>query len=237
MSPRNTLSAIFALYEKWAGEYVFACRQGCATCCTQSVTMTTLEGELIHEYLTSKRPDLLPLLASLPDNSPVPRATTNQFAAACLRGEDIADDDPGEWDLTPCVFLQEGSCTIYPVRSFMCRSFGSRVCCAEQGMAEVEPLLLTLNIIIMQCIEHLDQGRPWGNMNAVLRRIAAGKKGRGAMDRATGPVAQPIPGFLFLPEEEAALQGKLQTLLRLVNEKRQPEKKNPGQAVSKAVPG
>jgi Fe-S-cluster containining protein len=219
MSSRNTLSAIFALYEKWAGEFVFACRKGCATCCTQSVTMTTLEGELIYEYLTRRRPDLLPRLATLPDNSLVPRATTNQFADACLRGEDIAEDTGG-WDLTPCVFLQDENCTIYPVRSFMCRSFGSRIRCDEQGEAEVEPLFLTLNTVIMQCIEHLDQGRLWGNMNTVLRRIEAGKKGVETMDHATGLVAQPIPGFLFLPEEEAALQGKLQTLLRLLNEAR-----------------
>ena len=221
MSSRETLSAIFALYEEWAGEYVFACRQGCATCCTRSVTITTLEGELIHEYLAGQRLDLLPLLASLPGNSPVLQASTNQFAAACLRGEDIADD-PGGWDLAPCLFLREGSCTIYPVRPFMCRSFGSRVCCAEQGVAEVEPLFLTLNTIIMQCIEHLDQGRPWGNMNAILRRIAAGKE---ATARASGLVAQPIPGFLLLPEEETALAGKLQTLLHLLHEERQAKKK------------
>jgi Fe-S-cluster containining protein len=218
MSPRNILSTIFALYETWAGEYVFACRQGCATCCTRSVTMTTLEGELIHEYLASRRPDLLPLLAGLPDNSPVPGATTNQYAAACLRGEDIADD-PGGWDLAPCLFLQDGSCAIYPVRSFMCRSFGSLVRCEEQGVAEIEPLFLTLNTIIMQCIEHLDRGRPWGNMNAVLRGIAAGKGGKAATARG-GLVAQSIPGFLLLPEEETALAGKLQALLRLLQKER-----------------
>jgi Fe-S-cluster containining protein len=221
MPPLNTLSAIYALYETWARAYVFACRKGCATCCTQSVTVTTLEGELIHEYLTRRRPDLLPRLATLPADSPSPGATTNQFAAACLRGEDIAET-PGCWDLTPCVFLQEGSCTIYPVRSFMCRSFGSRIRCDEQGEAEVEPLFLTLNTIIMQCIEHLDQGRPWGNLNTILRRIAAGNKEKEERDHAAGLVAQPIPGFLLLPEEEAALQEKLQTLLRLLNAERQP---------------
>lgn len=232
MSRRNVLSTIFALYEKWAERYTFACREGCATCCTQSVTMTTLEGELIHEYLSRQRPDLLPLLAVLPGSSPVPASTTNQFAAACLQGGDIAEETGG-WDLTPCVFLRDGSCTIYPVRSFMCRSFGSRVRCDEQGEAEVEPLFLSLNTAIMQCIEHLDQGRPWGNMNTILRLIMAGKKRGEKIDRATGLVAQPIPGFLLLPEEEAALQGKLRTLLRLLNEERQPgerEKNNPAQS-------
>lgn len=219
MSQLNILSTIYALYEQWAKAFVFVCRKGCATCCTRSVTMTTLEGELIYEYLTRQRPDVLPRLATLPDNSPVPRTTTNQFAAACLRGEDIAEDT-GSWDLTPCVFLQDGSCTIYPVRSFMCRSFGSRIRCDEQGEAEVEPLFLTLNTVIMQCIEHLDHGRLWGNMNTVLRRIAANSKGKKTQEEYAGPVAQPIPGFLLLPREEAALREKMKILLRLLKKKR-----------------
>ncbi|HBI14305.1 MAG TPA: hypothetical protein DDY20_02100 [Desulfobulbaceae bacterium] len=236
MTPLDTLSAIFALYEKWAGTFVLACRKGCATCCTQSVTMTTLEGDLIHEFLARQRPDFIPLLAALPGNSRAPLATTNQFAAACLRGEDIAAD-PGSWDLTPCVFLRDGICSIYPVRPFMCRSFGSRVRCDEQGEAEVEPLFLTLNTIVMQCIEHLDQGRPWGNMNTVLRQKAAGKTGKETMHRAIEQMARPIPGFLLLPEEKAALQEKLQTLLHLLGQQRQPGKKEPGTGCSEAVPG
>ena len=219
MSRRNTLSAIFALYEKWAKAYAFACRKGCATCCTQSVTMTTLEGELIHEYLTRQRPDLRPLLETLPGNSPTPGTTTNQFAAACLRGEDAAEE-AGGWDLTPCVFLREGSCTIYPVRSFMCRSFGSRVRCNEHGEAEVEPLFLTLNTVIMQCIEHLDQGRPWGNMNTILRQRAVRGVGGNNEDSSPQLIAQPLPGLLLLPEEEAALRGQVQDLFRLLNEAR-----------------
>lgn len=219
MSQRTTLSAIFALHEQWAKAFAFACRKGCATCCTQSVTMTTLEGEMIHDHLTRQRPDLLPLLAILPGNGPVPAETTNQFAAACLRGED-ADADTGSWDFSPCLFLQKECCAIYPARPFMCRGFGSRVCCAEGGEAEVEGLFLSLNTVIMQCIEHLDQGRPWGNMNTILRRIAANCKGEKTQEDASGPVAQPIPGFLLLPGEEAALREKLRILLRLLKEER-----------------
>ena len=224
MSRRDTLSTIYTLYEKWAGAYTFACREGCATCCTQSVTMTTLEGELIIAYLSRQRPDLLPLLDTLPGASPAPRTTTNQFAAACLRGEDIAED-PCCWDLSPCIFLRERRCAIYPVRSFMCRSFGSRVRCEEGSEAEIEPLFRSLNTLIMQCIEHLDQGRPWGNMNTILRRIAAKNSERKNQDSRPLPIAQPLPGFLLLPEEEAALQGQIQVLFRLLNEENRATRK------------
>ena len=45
------LEKLYKAYESWTGQYRFACCRGCATCCTQSVTMTTLEGEQIIEYL------------------------------------------------------------------------------------------------------------------------------------------------------------------------------------------
>ena len=176
--------------------------------------MTTLEGELIHEYLSGQRPDLFSLLATLPAESQAPALTTNQFAAACLRGEAMAEP-PAVWDLTPCIFLRDGCCVIYPARPFMCRGFGSRVRCDLQGAAEVEPLLLTLNTVIMQCIEHLDQGRPWGNMNLILRAASAEAEGGHAPAPCDQRLAQPLPGFLLLPEEEAALAGQLRTLVHL----------------------
>jgi Fe-S-cluster containining protein len=167
----KALLKIYDLYRKWAGEFDFACEKGCATCCTQSVTMTTLEGELIYAFIRNARPELLPVLNSLPENSRTPSTTTNRFALACLQGKDI-DEENSFWNLSPCVFLKESCCSIYPVRSFMCRSFGSRVKCQDSGTAEIEPLFMTLNTVIMQCIEHLDQGRPWGNMNTILRLLA-----------------------------------------------------------------
>jgi len=218
-SPGHTLAAIYSLYAQWVKPYAFACRKGCAACCTRSVTMTTLEGEMISAYLAGQRPDLLSLLDDLPDTLPTTGPTTNQFAAACLRGEELPEE-PGHWDFTPCIFLYNGSCAIYPVRPFMCRSFGSRVRCKEGGEAEIEPLLLTLNTVIMQCIEHLDQGRPWGNMNSLLRRITAHaeKEGTGYF-LAEKTQSLPIPGFLLLPEERIALREQIAQLMRLLNGK------------------
>jgi len=208
---KKKLLQIYDHFDTWAGDFDFACTRGCATCCTQSVTMTTLEGELIADFIRTSRPELLPLLDELPRNNPETGTTTNEFAAACLRGEVIGEEAPA-WDLAPCVFLQDECCTIYPVRSFMCRSFGSRVRCDPTGTAEIEPLFLTLNTVIMQCIEHLDRGRPWGNMNAVLRSIADRK------EEAPQCLAQRIPGFLIPPEETDKLSDQLQILLHLLKE-------------------
>lgn len=214
---QKALLEIYAHYEQWARQFDFACDKGCATCCTQSVTMTTLEGELIHEYINSSKPELLSLLDCLPDDSPAPATTTNQFANTCLQGIDSEYEDQ-PWNLDPCLFLRENCCTIYPVRSFMCRSFGSRIKCAQSGSAEVEPLFLTLNTIIMQCIEHLDQGRPWGNLNTILRSLTKRKK-KGEKGRKHAALrAEPIPGFLIPPDEADKLDSQLKTLLGIVRD-------------------
>lgn len=221
MTPRESLLQIYALYDRWAGEFDLACRKGCATCCTQSVTMTTLEGELMVDYLLA-RPDLLPLPASIPGNGYAPPTTTNQFAAACLRRE-YSDEPSPAWDLAPCLFLKDNCCVVYPVRPFMCRSFGSTVRCDRTGTAEIEPFFLTLNTVILQCIEHLDRGRPWGNMYAVLRSVG---KRKADTEEITGLlIAEPIPGFFIPPDEKDRIQGCLRSLLTLLRETRGPQER------------
>jgi len=218
MNQRETRSGkallkIYRLFDGWAKDFPFACEKGCATCCTQSVTMTTLEGELVYAYLR-EHPELLPLLGQLPEDSPTPAATTNRFARACLQGEDAAEEDPA-WNFAHCIFLKKDCCVIYPVRPFMCRSFGSRVKCSESGCAEVAPLFLTLNTIIMQCIEHLDRGRPWGNMNTVLRLLTEPVSNGTSATQL--PRAEPLPGFLIPPEEEERLRTRMDALLAIIN--------------------
>lgn len=205
------LLSIYDHFEKWSESFDFACNKGCATCCTQSVTMTTLEGELIYQYLTDNKPELISLLESLPENLPTPSITTNQLARACLQKKDI-DEENTHWNLAPCLFLQNDHCAIYPVRSFMCRSFGSQIKCCESGSAEIDQLFLTLNIIIMQCIEHLDQGRPWGNLITILRSLSP----VGDHTKKQTLLAEPIPGFHILPEEADHLHQQIKTLLSII---------------------
>ena len=197
--PAAMLEVLYKAYESWTGQYQFACRRGCAACCTQSVTMTTLEGERIIEYLQENRQidNLAPMLAaSRPTTRPV--QTTNQFAADCLAQEELLPEE-GAWDFTPCIFLARNLCTVYPARPFGCRSFSSTVNCATHGCAEVAPLVITVNTVVMQIIEHLDsRGGFWGNMTDILRQLLAGKGT--AADPHLLP-ARPNPGFL-IPQEE-----------------------------------
>ena len=197
--PAAVLETLYKAYESWTGQYRFACRQGCAACCTQSVTMTTLEGERIIEYLqeNGQIDNLAPMLAaSRPTTRPV--QTTNQFAADCLAQEELLPEE-GAWDFTPCIFLARNLCTVYPARPFGCRSFSSTVNCATHGCAEVAPVVITVNTVVMQIIEHLNsRGGFWGNMTDILRQLLAGK---GTTADPHLLPARPNPGFL-IPQEE-----------------------------------
>jgi Fe-S-cluster containining protein len=214
MTARECLFKIYALHGRWAREFTLACEKGCAACCTQSVTMTTLEGELLNDFLTD-HPELLPLLEAMPGNAPAPPTTINQFAAACLLGE-YADEPLPALDLAPCVFLRDNCCTVYPARPFMCRSFGSKVRCDSSGAAEVEPFFLTLNTVILQCIEHLDLGRPWGNMYPVLSAIRRQTTNNGTEKIPGLLIAEQIQGFLIPPDEADRIHDFLQSLLAIL---------------------
>jgi Fe-S-cluster containining protein len=205
------LQAIYAFHEELLGRWAVACRQGCSTCCTQSVTMTGLEGEYLLAYLQrQQKMDILERIARPPAVGR-PQLTTNQLAAACLEGRETEQVAAG-WNLTPCPFLAKHSCMLYQARPFGCRALVSLGSCAAAGAAETPPLLLSVNIMVMQVIEHLDQGGRWGNMLEVLACLT------GSPERQEGAMPfrlllnQPCPGFLVAPEEEAEicrLQEKL----------------------------
>ena len=193
------LEALYKAYDSWTRQYQFACRERCAACCTQSVTMTTLEGERIVEYVRQSG-QLDTLAARLKASRPSmrPGQTTNQFAASCLACEEPAED-AAEWDFTPCIFLENKLCTIYPVRPFGCRSFSSTHDCNVHGSAMVAPVLITVNTVALQIIEHLNsRGGFWGNMVDILRQLLDGNESKAESHLLK---AQPNPGFL-IPQEE-----------------------------------
>lgn len=211
---KKALARISSWYEEWSRGLPLACRRGCSSCCTRSVTMTGLEGAVLREYLEQAgQASLLADLPALATGDARPLSTTNQFAAACLQGIETAGG-PECWNLASCPFLVDQACRVYPARPFGCRAFGSLARCDRSGAAEVPSLLLTVNTILLQLIEHLDQGGPWGNMFDVL---AATRKGEDGGQEETRPgllTCRPCPGFLVLPEEQGEVDHLLARLFR-----------------------
>jgi len=195
------LVGIYGATTSWLQGDGLACAKGCATCCTQSVTMTSLEGALMVEHLAAQgRLEWLQGLLEQGEFSvPRPMVTTNGFAKACMDQRSVPDEP--EWSFAPCVFLKDGICTIYEARPFGCRAFISRIDCGKSGYAEVAPHLVTLNTVVQQVIEHLAQGGVWGNMLDVLAWLLGGGQGQGVLSSLD------VPGFLVMPEEKRLVEG------------------------------
>ena len=212
INKKEQLATIYGVYSGWVESFPLACQKGCAACCTQSVTMTSLEGEMLLDFLKMQGMDnrLPDQLAQRTIGNKGIALTTNQYAKACLEQRETFENASGGWNFSPCIFLSEGVCTIYEVRPFGCRSFGSFVQCSDKTGAEMAPVHLTVNTVFTQIIEHIcSDGGYWGNMADILENLI----GKEAPNSAGNLLpAQPVPGFLLEPHEMKLLYILLKQL-------------------------
>ena len=206
MNKHLILETITAVVDNWTGSQPFACGKGCSACCTASVTITALEGEIILDYAMAQGLErwLATRLATAP-LLPPPELTWNGFAAACLLEREIIaapEADPGT-----CPWLEGGCCRIYPVRPLACRLFASTATCRPGVPATVPDWYLDAATAISQIVEHLGQKEYWGRMVDVLAALLDIGRYR-AIATHLAPVlpiqarlrtlaAQPLPGFLL----------------------------------------
>jgi len=126
------IEKIYSFYESWALKLKLACDQGCATCCTRNVTLTRAEGELILTALRQDEARLQWLTEKLPIKTEIgrPLMSTNEWARRCIEDGEMSEGLATQV-LKPCPFLDEKkSCSIYHLRPFSCRCFGSTVDCS-----------------------------------------------------------------------------------------------------------
>jgi len=169
-SPENgTIKKIYQLYENALADTDVVCRKKCADCCTCNVIVTSLETAFLVQSMDSNGlADLKQRLAEkFPGKRYIPKMTTNQFASLCVSGQEIPEEENNP-DWGKCPFLENDSCTLYPVRPFGCRSMMSQVNCRKTGYAQVPPLALTITNIFLQYIEHLDHQGLSGNLSDML---------------------------------------------------------------------
>ncbi|MCD6319106.1 MAG: YkgJ family cysteine cluster protein [Candidatus Desulfofervidaceae bacterium] len=208
----KVLKAIYEFYDNYTGESSFACTIGCTACCTQQVLITSLEGSFIISYLKEKQQLSLlnNVITELQKPHFRPLITTNELAYYCLQQKEPPEETPYASE-RPCPFLNKGRCLIYEVRPFACRSFFSQIRCDITGEARIPPLLLTINVIFNQLIEHIDVPGIYGNMIDVLSFLQEesnlGKYYLQQPLTASGLLAnRPIPGFLYPPEHQQEVE-------------------------------
>jgi len=193
------LDHIYLAFSRWSSSANFACRPGCASCCTDNVTLTALEAGRIVSYCHNEKPPGW-LAGKIVHREPAvrPSQTTNEYVEAILAGEKEQHESQKVWG--SCVFLESAHCSIYPVRPFSCRCFVSTTICQPQGSATVADAHLYGAMAAMQIIEHLGQFDSWGNMTDILA-VTLGNDRAEALRQHLRP-ARPLPGFA-IPEEYA----------------------------------
>lgn len=209
------LDIIYTEFEQWSSKENFCCSKGCAVCCTQNVTITALEGSKIIEFcLENKLESWLAKKLSSQQLTAPPRKTTNEYIATFLEG---GEEEKSGIDTTKkCSFLENNTCTIYPVRPFSCRCFVSQKRCDQHGAAQLPNYYLSASMGVMQIIEHLGQFEYWGNMVDVLlsqcdyssyHKIASALENPALIMQARLRTlkAKPIPGFSFPKEDIDAI--------------------------------
>jgi Fe-S-cluster containining protein len=223
------LDQIDGLYDAYAATLDLACQKGCDSCCTRNVTLTTLEAYRLLERLAPAQRD--PLLARVTAHAGRkrfrPAVTTNQLAELCLAGEDppVEDADPG-WG--PCPLLTDAVCPVYPLRPFGCRSFVSLRGCPQIGCAEQTPLMVTVNTVFLQVIEHLDQTGCSGNFSDLLRVLVPAEARRAYRQGALGCGSnglignRPVRILMVPPEHRDPLRPWVAQLQRLLHAAERP---------------
>jgi hypothetical protein len=203
------LERLYTLYDRFlAGQATMACCRRCADCCTQDVTLTSLEGLYLKSRLTaaqwSRLIDQLHRAAGQARYRPL--MTTNALARHCREGKDPPPETFPE-TRRPCPVLEDACCPIYEWRPFGCRCLVSRRPCGPQGYAEVDEWVLTVNTVFMQAIEHLDRPGCFGNFTDVILALdAAGATRRSPpiTCEAHGLLAnQPLPALMIPPSHQA----------------------------------
>ena len=217
----SLLHVLYNSFEKWSSNLTTSCKKGCSFCCTQNVTITAVEGEEILRYAREQgKSSWIAEKLGLPRTCTPPKMTTNDFAKACLAGKDVAPET--HHDMTPCPFLEENICMIYPVRPFGCRFFVSTLQCSASRPAQMSDAYFEASMAINQLIEHLGQKEYWGNMLDVLPAlcdISEFKDIATSLDislsrqsRMRTLTAKPLPGFLLSEQDGPAVTSLLETI-------------------------
>ena len=146
----DLIKSIYALLDELTAEFLkenpVSCRPGCAWCCQQLVCCTTLEMEVIIEYLESlPRPARRQITKQAKKESLKFKKfyENNDFGGKRL--EKIAPDLREFHYLRPCLYLSEKKmCHIYRPRPIDCRIAKTKGFCGHRKEGEEKPKSIRL---------------------------------------------------------------------------------------------
>ncbi|WP_033398889.1 YkgJ family cysteine cluster protein [Desulfospira joergensenii] len=220
------LEALYRLYSRIMEETAWAkkaaCSKGCSHCCTCNVTLTGLETAFLNDRLGREGQERAAknLSEKFPRKRYIPLLTTNGFARACMSGREVPEEenDPG-WGR--CPLLDKDLCTVYEYRPFGCRAMISDILCGKEGFAQMPPLVLTLNNIFLQYIEHLDSRGVTGNLSDMMGLVLLSgnpEQGSGSgHEKSEGKVIRNsrIPALMVPPEHREIMGAVIEKITAL----------------------
>jgi Fe-S-cluster containining protein len=215
----TVLERMLDIYDRFVSGFDLACEKYCAHCCTANVTMTTLEGYRIITHLAqSGEAGTLEAIhrQAHPDRF-MPRVTLNRMADICARGGEPPEEHLNS-DAGPCPVLAGDACPLYGVRPFGCRCMVSSRNCGQTGFAEMDPLILTVNDVLLQYLEHIDAKGYTGNFADVMRFLEADQNrqnyaaGRFGAAPAGLVANQPVFVLMIPPEHRERIEPLLNQL-------------------------
>jgi hypothetical protein len=206
------LSRLYTLYDRFMGDSEFFCHRGCSACCTCNVTLTSLEVDHIRWHLGPEgtRAVVERISDNLSRKRFQPRTTLNGFAAACMAGIPVPDEenDP-QWG--SCPLLSDQVCTIYRVRPFGCRSLVSTDDCSLGGVATLSEFTLTVNNVFLQYIEHIDCRGVSGNLSDMFLALSRDREA----DLPGILANQEAKGFMVPPGHRQQIRPLLEEMTRI----------------------
>ena len=208
----QALEALYSCYQELvdglAVAVPLACGPGCHNCCTVNVTATTLEVRYLVSGSEWQEALSTPGLTRLPGDLYRPTQTANQFARSILARQ-APEPDAGEHRPGSCPLLEQELCQVYQRRPFSCRAMTSGIRCTTGGEADMDPLLLEVNIALYQVIEHLDAQGSSGNLIDLLAlELGDRDRQRYLCDNSVSP------GFIFDPSHSGRARSFLRRLSR-----------------------
>jgi Fe-S-cluster containining protein len=167
---KDILRKIYHIYDGFIKDYDLACKKSCSGCCTRNVTMTSLEAYGILDYLQeNNRLDLIDRLKAEKDKQRFqPKVTINRLAEIYANEEPVPVEGKSDPFWGSCPILENDTCPIYEVRPFECRSMCSKEDCEEDGFADMDPFVLSVNNLFKQYIEHIDTFGVSGNLTDLI---------------------------------------------------------------------
>jgi hypothetical protein len=216
---RDLLSQVYEVYEQITERFDSACKRDCYACCTSGVIATTLEilplAEFLEQSLGGRRQEPAQMVPD--ERKPRPTLTINHLARCCLERIEPPQDETVPLT-APCPLRGDDGCRVYEVRPFQCRSMFSTQICKVGGEAVMDPVIISLNGVFEQIIEHIDHGGLVGNILDLLAAFE-GSEFRESYRRSvvTDPDsfflrAQPNPGFIVLPQHRQEVAAALTML-------------------------